>query len=490
MEFAFSETGGGSSIIRFLYEFANFTAMAKTGKNIDNIWHMACIDFQFTGSKQIFASLQTHIIPGKTYLLALSGGSDSMLTVSLVYKYFIQQKLGLQNLILVHCNHWVRTESYQESKFLEKFFAGTNFHIVTRRENLQKINEENLRKRRYNEFAKLAKKYHASTLIVGHNLTDRIESTLLHLLRGAHLKWFLAMTEYEKHHLFPGNIYRPILNISKDAVLKICQKYKIPYSTDKSNFDSKTSLRNKLRMEVLPWLYKLANKARHRKLNSSLKSVNGAAPRKQSNNDKHAFYGESQTENSFQQSMLHIYEELEKTTEKKTFHLTSFTACSLWKAKFAYEVSSTSQSRTDETTVQVLRELKITHDMSIAQIRELTKFFSTAEQWFKYLQWTYFFVAHRKVYAILAPPDFWQKTVEKSKKIATLWQVKRYNFTLPIVKTERIGWSVRFAKASDHYHNKTRNQYCITAKIPVFWRNFVPVVVKGEKIVNVFREMI
>ena len=459
MEFAFSETGGGSSIIRFLREFANFTAMAKTGKNIDNIWHMACIDFQFTGSKQIFASLQTHIIPGKTYLLALSGGSDSMLTVSLVYKYFIQQKLGLQNLILVHCNHWVRTESYQESKFLEKFFAGTNFHIVTRRENLQKINEENLRKRRYNEFAKLAKKYHASTLIVGHNLTDRIESTLLHLLRGAHLKWFLAMTEYEKHHLFPGNIYRPILNISKAAVLKICHKYNIPYSTDKSNFDSKTSLRNKLRMEVLPWLYKLAHKA-------------------------------SPTENSFQQSMLHIYEELEKTTQKKIFHLTPFTACSVWKAKFAYEVSATSQSRTDETTVQVLRELKITHDMSIAQIRELTKFLSTAEQGFKYLQWTYFFVAHGKRYLISAPTDFWQKTVEKSKKIATLWQVKRYNFTLPIVKKERIGWSIRFAKASDRYHNKTRNQYCITAKIPVFWRNFVPVVVKENKIIHIFKEHI
>ena len=433
--------------------------MAKTRKNIDNIWHMACMDFQFTGSKQIFVSLKDHIIPRQTYLLAISGGSDSMLTASLVYNFFVQQKLGLQNLILVHCNHWVRTESYQESKSLEKFFAGTNFHIVTRKEKISKINEENLRKWRYNEFSKIAKKYKATTLIVGHNLTDRIESTLLHLLRGAHLKWFLAMTEYEKHHLFPGNIYRPILNISKDAVLKICSKYSIPYSTDKSNFDSKTSLRNKLRMEVLPWLYKLAHKS-------------------------------TPTENSFQQSMLHIYEELEKTTEKKTFHLTPFTACSVWKAKFAYEVSATSQSRTDETTVQILRELKITHDMSIAQIRELTKFFSTAEQGFKYLQWTYFFVAHSKRYIISAPTDFWQKSVEKSKKIATLWQVKRYNFTLPIVKKERIGWSVRFANASDRYHNKTRNQYCITAKIPVFWRNFVPVVVKENKIIHVFKEHI
>lgn len=433
--------------------------MEKKAKNIPNIGHISQIDFSFTGSSQIFASLKEHIIPGQTYLLAISGGSDSTLTACLVYKYFLQQKLGLQNLILVHCNHWVRAESYQESKFLEKFFIGTHFHVITRKEKIAKINEENLRKRRYGEFSKLAKKYRANTLILWHNLTDRIESTFLHLLRGAHLKWFLAMTEYEKHHLFPGNIYRPILNISKDAVLKICSKYKIPYSTDKTNFDSKTSLRNKLRMEVLPWLYKLAHKS-------------------------------TPTENSFQQSMLHIYEELEKITNKKTFSLTLFTPCSLRKAKFAYEVSSTSQSRTDETTAQILRELKITHDMSIAQIRELTKFFTTAEQWFKYLQWTYFFIAHGKKYIISAPTDFWQKTVEKSKKIATLWQVKRYNFTLPIVKKERIGWSIRFAKASDRYHNKTRNQYCITAKIPVFWRNFVPVVVKGEKIVNVFKEMI
>jgi hypothetical protein len=128
--------------------------------------------------------------------------------------------------------------------------------------------------------------------------------------------------------------------------------------------------------------------------------------------------------------------------------------------------------------------------MSGAQIRELTKFFYTAEQWFKYLQWVYFFVAHGKRYIISAPSDFWKKPIEKSKKILTLWQVKRYNFTLPIVKKERIGWSVRFANASDRYHNKTRNQYCITAKIPVFWRNFVPVVVKGEKIVHIFKDNI
>ena len=111
-----------------------------------------------------------------------------MLTASLVYKFFLQQKLGLQNLILVHCNHKVRTESDQEAKFLATFFKDAKFHIVTRKGKLPKINEESLRERRYAEFTKLAKKYKATTLILGHNLTDRIESTFLNMLRGAHVK--------------------------------------------------------------------------------------------------------------------------------------------------------------------------------------------------------------------------------------------------------------------------------------------------------------
>jgi tRNA(Ile)-lysidine synthase TilS/MesJ len=43
--------------------------------------------------------------PDKKYILAISGGPDSMLLASLVYKFFSTQKWDLQNLILVHCNH-------------------------------------------------------------------------------------------------------------------------------------------------------------------------------------------------------------------------------------------------------------------------------------------------------------------------------------------------------------------------------------------------
>jgi hypothetical protein len=71
-----------------------------------------------------------------------------------------------------------------------------------------------------------------------------------------------------------------------------------------------------------------------------------------------------------------------------------------------------------------------------------------------------------------------------------LGQVKRYSVTVPITKKEQIGASLRFAKATDRYHNKSWNQYCITAKIPIFWRNFIPVLVKEGKIIDVFKEHI
>lgn len=446
-------------IIVFLPVFANSVLMSKIHQTIDHIWNISDIEFDFEGSKQIFEFLKTHIIPEKKYIIAISGGSDSMLTASLVYKFFLLQRLDLQNLILVHCHHGIRKESDQEALDIQRFFAKTQLHIIKKANHQTKNNEESMRKRRYEAISKVAQQYHADTLILGHNLTDRIESTFLHLLRGAHLKGFLAMSAYEQHHLFPGYVLRPLLSLSKDHVLELCAKYGIPYSTDQSNFDSTASLRNKLRIEVLPWLYALAHKT-------------------------------SPIQNSFQQSMLHIYDELEGSRSPKAFFLTPITTCSLRKAKCAYKVTTTGSSRNDETTVQILEELHIIHDRSRRQIYELTKFFTTAKQGFKHIQGCYFFVAHKRIYIIQAVLDFRKKSVEKSKKILSIWPVQRYDFHLFIQKKERIGSIVRFAKPSDRYHNKTRNQYCITAKIPVFWRNFVPVVVKGEKIIHIFKEHI
>ncbi|MFA7717706.1 MAG: tRNA lysidine(34) synthetase TilS [Candidatus Absconditabacterales bacterium] len=443
--------------------------MDKKQKIVGIISEIKNVRLFFPAQKSYEKSLETYIQPNKTYLLAVSGGPDSMFTACLVYNFFLQRKLNLQNLIFIHCNHNVRKENKQEAECLQRFFLGFKLLIVTRTSKPclpagrpARTNEESLRTWRYEEFQKAAKKYGAEALILGHNLSDRIESTFLHMLRGANLKGFLSMSEYESHPLLKKcSVYRPLLHLSKPKILSLCSKFGIPFVVDPTNQDATTSLRNKLRNKVLLGLYALAHKS-------------------------------NASENTFQQSFENIYAAIESLTKTQEigFQVKKIPTCSLWKATRAYEILPINNKRTNEMVVQILHEFHLKSNISSALIHELTKFFSTAEQGYKYFQGTYFFLAHGRRYIIQAPADFREKTIEKSKEITTVGQVKRYDFTLTIDEKKFIPASLRFATSSDRYHGKTWNQYCITAKIPIFRRNFIPVLVKHGKIIKIWKEFI
>jgi tRNA(Ile)-lysidine synthetase-like protein len=135
-------------------------------------------------------------------MVAVSGGADSILTASLMYNFFVKNKYSLQNLFFMHCNHNIRTGNAADEQFIRDFFEGTQI-LISKRTKKKKATEAQLRNRRYGVFKKEIKKHHINRLLFGHNLTDRIESTFLNLLRGANLNGFLAMQEQETHHLLP-----------------------------------------------------------------------------------------------------------------------------------------------------------------------------------------------------------------------------------------------------------------------------------------------
>ncbi|NCO97781.1 hypothetical protein GW864_01180 [bacterium] len=96
----------------------------------------------------------------------------------------------------------------------------------------------------------------------------------------------------------------------KSEIENICKKNHIPYVTDASNYDDTTSLRNKLRNKILPSLYALSKNQKGRE--------------------------------TFEQSMLNIYEEIGKTKKKSPSEgdlggLKSIKQSPYRKAKFAYQ---------------------------------------------------------------------------------------------------------------------------------------------------------
>jgi len=416
--------------------------MKESKKKAGTIRWIKKTTLTYSSKKAHYKLLESKVEPNQKIMIAVSGGADSILTASLVYIFFVDKKYDLQNLFFIHCNHNIREGNKDDETFIKQYFKNTQL-IVTKRTKTTKATEAILRKRRYWEFKKYSKKNNIDQMVFWHNLTDRIESTFLNLLRWAHLNGFLAMQVQEAHHLlWWTKILRPILWISKDEVTEICKKNKIPFVIDPTNIDTTTSLRNKLRHNILPGLYKLANK-------------------------------QSTTTNSFIESMKNIYISLEESDKKKILNsefwiLHSIKKSPYRKAKFAYQRSINPNEITNNSIMQTIKELHISNNITTPLLEELTKFLKNSKSGYKYFNNTYIFKSHENIYIISAPNMFWQKTIDSEKKID--------NIT-----------TKRFPHKGDRYKGKKRNEWCINQKIPIFRRNFIPIIVKKNQIEKVFR---
>lgn len=96
-------------------------------------------------------------------------------------------------------------------------------------------------------------------LLTGHNLSDRVEGTLLNLLRGCGLQGLLGMRVEEQHHLLDEKkVIRPLVSLSKERIKNLADDLGIPYFIDQSNQDTSISRRNLIRNQFLTPLSELS----------------------------------------------------------------------------------------------------------------------------------------------------------------------------------------------------------------------------------------
>jgi tRNA(Ile)-lysidine synthase len=91
-----------------------------------------------------------------------------------------------------------------------------------------------------------------STIAVGHNATDNIETVLFHLLRGCGSVGLSGIAPVR------DNIIRPLISLSKAEVLSALAEENIPYVVDETNSDP-VYTRNYIRKEILPKLERLSS---------------------------------------------------------------------------------------------------------------------------------------------------------------------------------------------------------------------------------------
>ena len=197
--------------------------------------------------------LKKNIENNSTVIVACSGGPDSMCLLNLVNS--LKETMNL-NVIVAHVDHNVRKESKEEAKMVESYALNNNLtfelmEIISY--NNDTFSENEARKKRYDFFKELQKKYNASTLLTAHHGDDLIETILMRLTRGSNLNGYIGIREITTNQNF--KILRPLLTTTKKDIIKYLDENNINYAVDKTN-DEMIHTRNRYRKIVLPFLKK------------------------------------------------------------------------------------------------------------------------------------------------------------------------------------------------------------------------------------------
>lgn len=178
------------------------------------------------------------------YVIGVSGGPDSM---CLLDKY--KNKI----IAVCHINYHMRESASRDELIVKHYCQKNNLNFFLKNCFFNKENKTNFqdwaRKQRYDFMVEVAKKFQCNTILVAHHLNDFVESALIQLEKKSKTL-FLGINKFSYYKEI--KIYRPLLHLKKEELIKYCKDKNIDYGIDESNFDLKY-LRNKLRQKISKW---------------------------------------------------------------------------------------------------------------------------------------------------------------------------------------------------------------------------------------------
>jgi tRNA(Ile)-lysidine synthase len=190
--------------------------------------------------------------PGERVLVAVSGGPDSVCLLSVLHA--LSAELGV-SLHIAHLDHLFRgRESADESLFVARLAEKLGIPVTIEQFDVPAFCRERglssqagAREVRYGFLRRVAENVGASRIATGHTAVDQAETVLMRLLRGAGVAGLSAIPPVRE------NIIRPLIEVTREDVLKYLQSSGLEYVSDPSN-TKPVYTRNRIRMEVLPVL--------------------------------------------------------------------------------------------------------------------------------------------------------------------------------------------------------------------------------------------
>lgn len=190
-------------------------------------------------------------LAGKTAILALSGGVDSMALAEIIYRWRRRLKLRLVVAHVHHglCNdHHVNEYRMRAQNLVRKWASDRKLPFVTNVPKETHLHSENeLRSFRHNKLKKWLRRFDADILTLAHHRDDLLETQLIRLIRGCGPQGLKAMAS------FRSPLWRPLLVLSRSEIERYAQFCSLEWIDDPSN-ENVNTLRNWLRHKWLPHL--------------------------------------------------------------------------------------------------------------------------------------------------------------------------------------------------------------------------------------------
>lgn len=190
-------------------------------------------------------------------VLGVSGGPDSISMLDILNS--IKDEMGFE-IYVVHVNHLIRTEAIDDEKYVEEYCKRNNIEFFAKRIEVLKIadtqkigTEEAGRKARYEFFEEIYSKVGANKIAIAHNKNDKVETIIMHLLRGSGLSGLKGIEPIRNNKYI-----RPLIECERSEIEKYCEENNLNPRIDKTNFENEYT-RNKIRNIVIPYIKKEFN---------------------------------------------------------------------------------------------------------------------------------------------------------------------------------------------------------------------------------------
>ena len=186
---------------------------------------------------KIYQKFEKDLDINENFIVAVSGGPDSLALSFLAKIYSIKKSLNIKYFIV---DHKLRKNSTLEAslvkKKLKKFLINLNiltWHGVKPNKNIQSV----ARKKRYKLLVNQAKKFKIKNILLGHHLDDLFENFFIRILRGSGLNGLVSLSKKTQNDQV--NLIRPLLNFNKSDLIYISNYIFGSYIKDPSNEDDK-----------------------------------------------------------------------------------------------------------------------------------------------------------------------------------------------------------------------------------------------------------